>query len=512
MTQPSRGQLKLYTETEPVQVTPASSFASLPAVFEAFEQATGWSLRYEPGRDTGLPTSGTPQKAGAQVAELSLTRGPTSAGVVPADAAQKLASALAQLLGEAISLEQALWQREAELATAVPVVPAANEGEHMASRLEAVLEGGAKALGCRAAALYLLDEGTSQLKLRACWGLPRTRLAAPARPLRGAVADLEALLGSAVVLENAAMMAAWHAPEQFAAAVCVPLASATTILGTLWIFSRRPRPFNDRHTNLAEIVAGRLVADLEREILLGQGIKAARWRSQRLAAENLQREQLPSTPPQIDGWQLAGWAEQAEDLGGDFFDWFCRTDDTVVIALGDASVGGLPGALVASSLKAALRSHAQYLDAPERVLEQANQTLWAGSAGDQQSAALVAFLSPGEGRIRYSAAGPIQAVVLNPLQPAADATRTPCLGEAPESRYLGGTLDLVPGQVAVLFTERYGRVPALSESDILETLEAHLDQPARALAQLLRERHTAAADQKASQDCTVVVLKRSSAC
>ncbi len=512
MAQPGRNSLKLYTEPPPADLPPASSFTALPAVLDAFQQATGWSLQYVPTPNVAPQAVDPQQGTEGQIAQFTLAREPLSPRAVPFESARALASALARLLGEAVGLEQALWHREAELATALPLVPASNEGEHLAQRLEAVLKGGAEAIGCHAAGLYLLDEATSQLKLRACWGLPRARLAAPARPLRGAVADLEALLGSAVVLENAEMMAPWHAPEQFAAAICVPLSSATTILGTLWIFSRRPRHFNDRHTNLAEIVAGRIAADLEREILLDQGIEAARWRSQRVAAENLQRDQLPTTPPQIDGWQFAGWSEQAEELGGDFFDWFCRTDDMTVVTLGDATSRGLPGALVASSLKAALRSHAQYLDTPERVLEQANQTLWAGSAGDQQAAALVAFVRPDEGRVCYSAAGPLRAVVLDRQGPADSPTVTPCLGEVPESCYQASQLDLQPGQVAVLFTERLGATPSLSETDIFETLQTHLDQPARELAQLLRDRHTTSAERQVVEDYTVVVLKRSPLC
>jgi serine phosphatase RsbU (regulator of sigma subunit) len=504
--------LKLYTEPPPVDLPPASSFTTLPAVLDAFQQATGWALQYTPAPNAGLPAPNGRRKAEEQSAQLTLARVPSSPRTVPLESAQALAAALARLLGEAIGLEQALWQREAELATAMPLVPAANEGEHLAQRLEAVLQGGAEAIGCHAAGLYLLDEATSQLKLRACWGLPRTRLAAPARPLRGAVADLEALLGSAVVLEHPEMMAPWHAPEDFSAAICVPLSSATTILGTLWIFSRRPRRFSDRHTNLAEIVAGRLAADLEREILLDQGIEAARWRSQRVAAENLQRDQLPTTPPQIDGWQLAGWTEQADDLGGDFFDWFSRSDDTTVVTLGDATGRGLPGALVASALKATLRSHGQYLASPDQVLHQANQTLWAGSAGDQQAAALVAFLRPNDGRLQYSAAGPIRAIVVDRQGSAATKTATACLGEVPESRYPAGELDLQPGQVAVLFTEPHDTAGVrLSEMDIAGVLLPHLAEPARQLAQLLRECLTTAGERPLAEDCTVVVLKRGSA-
>ena len=82
-------------------------------------------------------------------------------------------------------------------------------------RLEAVLRGGTEAVDCQAAALYLLDDATSQLKMRSCWGLPLDRLAAPARPLKGAVADLEALLGHAVVIEDTDVLRALECARGF---------------------------------------------------------------------------------------------------------------------------------------------------------------------------------------------------------------------------------------------------------------------------------------------------------
>ena len=195
---------------------------------------------------------------------------------MPQEQARALASSLAGMLGELLQTRHALWQREAELAAGVPLLPHAEEAKHLAARLQAVLRGGAEAVDCQAAALYLLDDATSQLKLRSCWGLPLDRLTAPARPLQGAIADLEALLGHAVVLEDTDVMRHWRVPEDFPAAVCVPVSTPTTILGTLWVFCEKKRDFTARQTNMLEIVAGRVAADLEREMLLREALGAGR--------------------------------------------------------------------------------------------------------------------------------------------------------------------------------------------------------------------------------------------
>ena len=160
------------------------------------------------------------------------------------------------------------WRRESRSRCAD------NDEQHLAERLEAVLKAGTEAIGCQAAGLYLLDEATSELKLRAIWGLPEERLLAPARPLRGAVADLEALVGHAVVLEDTSLLQHWRCPEEFPAAVCVPVSTPSIPLGTLWVYCDESRDFSPEQTNLLEIIAGRLAADLEREMLLAAGTKA----------------------------------------------------------------------------------------------------------------------------------------------------------------------------------------------------------------------------------------------
>lgn len=143
-------------------------------------------------------------------------------------------------------------------------------GNQLARLLQSVLRAGVEACECEAAALYLLDDATTSLELRASFGLPSERLSQPSRPLKGAIADLEALLGHAVALERASAFGPWRVPEEFAAALCVPVSSPSVPLGTLWFFSDHPRDFTERQTNLAELVAGRLAAELERATLLAQ--------------------------------------------------------------------------------------------------------------------------------------------------------------------------------------------------------------------------------------------------
>ena len=286
-----------------------------------------------------------------------------------------MGSALGGMLAELLGTNHALWLREAELAAGVPVVAGPDESEHLAVRLQAVLKSGAESVDCPAAGLYLLDEATTSLKLRSSFGMPRERLSEPARPLQGALADLEAMLGHAVVLNDLDRQTHWNPPEDFTAAVCVPVCTPTIILGTLWVFSNEPRDFTDRETNLIEVIAGRLASDLERENLLREGVDSSQWKKDLSAVQRLQRNQLPTIAPLLEGWDVAGWTDQADTVGGDFFDWFALPDGLLAVAVADVMADGVEAAFGANTVKAATRAHGQYHRSTDAMLKAVNMTL-----------------------------------------------------------------------------------------------------------------------------------------
>lgn len=325
------------------------------------------------------------------------------------EAAQRLAESLGRQLQSQFELRTALWQREAELATAVPVLARSDESQQLARRLQTIVRSAADALRCPAAALYLLDDATTELKLRCAWGLPPQQLTLPARPLAGALADLEALLGHAVVLESQVLMQRWQVPEPCQSAVCVPVSSADNPLGTLWVFNNQARDYSAAETNLVEIVAGRLAAELERSSLLSE---------QRQQQNQSRRVELdcniaiipsgPSHKPLCPQFDVAGWSQNAGNLGGAFHDWNLLADGRLAVVLGDACDGGLSGALTATTLRGLLRSEFDRATKNTNwtaVLQNCHRTLGSLSAGNHWAGVLLVILDPRTGEAELHSAG-----------------------------------------------------------------------------------------------------------
>ncbi len=490
--------LRLHTEELPaltsVEQRPA---LALEALSQAFCEATGWTLAYDAGPapvpDSRLIWSAPVDPGeGATPGHFRLEGDRPREGAATREAAVALAAELARLATELARAHRALWQREAELAAGVPVQRHPHEPQHVAECLQTVLASAAQAVGCQAAALYLLDEHTTSLKLRALYGLSANKLADPPRPLEGAVADLEALLGHAVVLEEPGLFDLWRAPECFAGAVCVPVSTSTVPLGTLWFFTDQRSTFGDEETGVMEIAAGRIAVELERQMLLTEGLAGARLRRQFSAAERAWQSQAGAATPHIDGWDIAGWSNQSERLGGSFVDCWQNPAALPRLALGNVAEEGLAGALAIGAVRWSARAHAAHvLELPDWLPAVAADS-WAGSWGDLTAhLAAIEFSDSQPGAITLAVAGELLAFVCSPGHWRDISAIANHLGEEPVATYGKRELILAEGETLVVVSgplrtdDRSTSAPLAS---LAETVLDNLQFGAPALAELLHIR------------------------
>lgn len=514
--------LKLHLEEPPAPAGPALEEATdVERLCGAFAQATGWSLQYMPGVDVSRNDRATWTQDIASEEESSagrlllqeVDRAPRSEPPAKSDAVLPLAACIGELLGELHRTRQTVWRQSAELATAIPVAGHPEEQQHLAVRLEAVLKGGAEAIGCQAAALYVLDDATSQLTLRSAWGLPAERLPDASRPLKGATADLEALSGHAVVLEETDLLPHWRCPEAFASAVCVPVASPTMPLGTLWMFCTEPRDFSDQETNLVEIIAGRLAADLEREVLLREGTSANKTEQQLEAVAQQQRDQLPQIAPMLEGWQVAGCTQQADEVGGGFHDWFVLRDGTLAAAAGAALGEPLAAAMSTATLASALKAHAEYRHNARQMIQRVGETLWASGAGDRFASLVYGVMEPESGKVDLAGTAGIAGLILRsdgyePLQFGDEL-----LGNDPEPACRATSHILSEGEVLVLVTDgalRHGRgqSPRQTLDALGSLLQKHRRKPAARIVSFVQQFAERRSPTTPPKDRTILVIQR----
>lgn len=280
----------------------------------------------------------------------------------------------------------------------------ASRQEKLDQRLTAVLRGLVAGFACDAADFYLLNAASNELVLRSHYHVEEGEPGEARRTLAEARADVTAMAGSAIVLEDDVQVAGWPVPVWCGAAICLPVASDETIHGTLWLYSSQPRAFADAELELAEVVAGRLAVELELNTwrMAGSGCSdpapspssdEAATQSALPAASPTTKARIarPASNPLVDEWELAGWTIDGV-VPQAFYDWQTLPDGRTLVATGSIDC---PDAMAEGWLQAAriaLRAHAGAAGDAGELLTSVNHTLWLASPGGEGLAVSVAML------------------------------------------------------------------------------------------------------------------------
>jgi hypothetical protein len=372
---------------------------------------------------------------------------------MPLESATKLMQVIARVVHRLERAEEIIRRQEAELATSVGVSWKSEDPSDLAERLESILQGCAAGLNADASALYILDDDTSSLKMRVATGLPVSRLAAGPRELRGSLADLEALLGNAVVLEDLDMTPEWQSPEPFQSGLCVPIGTPTMPHGTVWFWSDRPRKFSTAEIEIANLAAERMMCELERS-LLGNEVNLSRQTQRQLEAAGLtQASRLPDSQILHKDFQVDGWTFQNSQIGGAFHDWEMNPKGMMTFAVGKASTTGPEGAVVTSALQSATRALWRQSNSPLQVAQGVNDVLWGNLDANWTSSAAFLQINPETGYGNICVAGDIQAFIVShrgyrPLGKAASK-----IAKQPDPTFFQQRFVLQPGEVLVAFSE-----------------------------------------------------------
>lgn len=90
----------------------------------------------------------------------------------------------------------------------------------------------------------------------------------------------------------------------------------------------------------------------------------------------VQSRLFPKQLPLIPGIDVAGRCDPANQVGGDYFDYFMANDRDLIVIIGDVSGHGLGPSLVMAETRAALRTAAATTEDVGQMVEQANELLY----------------------------------------------------------------------------------------------------------------------------------------
>jgi sigma-B regulation protein RsbU (phosphoserine phosphatase) len=199
---------------------------------------------------------------------------------------------------------------------------------------------------------------------------------------------------------------AWIRVEEFQAAAVVPLVSRGQSIGALLIDSRTPRRFTEEEIRFLQLMANQAAIALEQARLRQQERRQLQLERSLALGREIQQSMLPQACPTIPGWQFAAVYEAAQEIGGDFYDFFQLSTEPnqwgLVIA--DVSDKGIPAALFMALCRTTIRNSALRGWEPAQALVLANQFIQEDSWSDMFVSVFYGVLVA-DGRFRYTNAG-----------------------------------------------------------------------------------------------------------
>ncbi len=123
------------------------------------------------------------------------------------------------------------------------------------------------------------------------------------------------------------------------------------------------------------------------------------------SASRIQQDILPKEFDLVAEVDIFAQMMPAQDIGGDFFDFFLLENGNLGVVVADAAGKGVGSALFASTASALIRGTAQFCDNPAEILERTNNALCARNEESLFLTCFFAILEPKTGRLTYANAG-----------------------------------------------------------------------------------------------------------
>lgn len=480
--------LRLHVESEDQTVDPTAEFvASVPGLnqlVKSFSAATGWEIGMQPSTpSTGffpsdyLSNCGTTAPFDLKVVDMSADI-PPGEKCLHREQCDGVIASINQMLVDLCRSRRAVNQLNAELSTTIPVTfqdqnLRKKHSQQLLNRLEGVLLQGVEALGMTASGVYLLDDATQELDLRIHTGLSPDRLLLPPRLLSECVADLDALTGQTVLINDSLLLPDWNIPESYPSSICVPVATHSTPLGTVWFFSEKKREFSKQDSLIAELIGGRVAAELERESASRVGSVSRKLERDIDRARVWQQIQTPPSLPQIDGWAVTGKDFLTDEIGGAFHDLSVSPSGLIVASIGDVQGAMIESGLAASSLRGAMRAHQAYLPIPKKFLFDINNTMWDCPLGDQIGSVFNVQIEPETGIASWANAGQTGALILGAAAETDITAEGSPLGACEDEEFEARDRVLLPSSVLFAFNDGFRQIfrMAFRRSDDFSIME-----------------------------------------
>ncbi len=238
--------------------------------------------------------------------------------------------------------------------------------------------------------------------------------------------------------------------------VAAPLQDPDGALGLIVLGSRLTlRQFEEEDMQLLASLASVAAMRIRNVHLAEEAAERRRLEQEVALAREIQVSLLPSSLPEVEGWDIVAGNIPSRGVSGDFFKVELRHDESeIVLMLSDVSGKGIGASLLTASLEALSAGPIHDGVAPEDIFRSVSHLLFERTPPEKYATSFLAAVDPESGILRYCNAGHNPALLLraNGDTEWLDSTGMP-LGILPAGEFTAGERTLEVGDTLVLYTD-----------------------------------------------------------
>jgi len=323
-------------------------------------------------------------------------------------------------------------------------------------------------LGVKACSVRLLDEETGEMVLKAVYGLSREYIdKGPVVVWKSPLKDV-IMKGETVYIEDASTDPRVQYPEEarkegIKSMLCLALMINGKPIGALSVYTDRPRRFTIDEIWLLQSIANHAALAIQKARFYESLIQVERLHKELEIAAAIQERLLPKGAPEFEGIDAAGRNIPSQQVGGDYYDLIRITDDHLGIAIADVAGKSVPGAIMMASARAALRVNIENVYRVQDIITKLNRFLCADMLPYEFITLFYGVIEVSSLTLTYTNAGHNPPLIFRGDEVIELWKGGPLLGVFPDVVYEEDQIQLLPGDILVLYTD--GITEAINERD-----------------------------------------------
>ncbi|MFQ5629255.1 MAG: PP2C family protein-serine/threonine phosphatase [bacterium] len=244
--------------------------------------------------------------------------------------------------------------------------------------------------------------------------------------------------------------------QEIRSALCIPIRFRAKLLGILIATNKKTRtPFSESDLRLLSIIAAQSGQLIRNSQLQEETIDKKRMEHELGMARNIQKGLLPTESLQNEHLEIASYFNAADEISGDYFDYFDLGEGRIGIVVADVSGHGTSSALMMTMVKGILHSLTYDFSSADRLLTKTNVILSQIMPKEMFVTVVFLVVDSAKRTLHFSNAGHNPLLFYHAQSQSCELVelRGPALGLTTLAKYSEKEIGLHSGDVFVLYTD-----------------------------------------------------------